>query len=231
MKNVIFVLVLSSFYSIAKTQSLAINTDATTADSSALLDVKSTLKGILIPRMEATDKVSIPNPATGLLVYQVNDLDGIHYNKGTPATPMWVKVGEEKTTVAFSATTSVIQNFTASIGAKVLFLTEEYDVAGNFTPGATSQFTAPSAGIYHFDVKTVLATATNQRCDLSILVNGVSRKLNFDYQTGAFLNLQLSADIYLLPADVVEVRLVLSAGGQQLPGLPSHIWFNGHKIN
>jgi len=38
----------------ASAQSLSINTDGSTADASALLDVKSTAKGILVPRMSKT---------------------------------------------------------------------------------------------------------------------------------------------------------------------------------
>ena len=214
-----------------KTQSVAINTNGSTADGSALLDISSTTKGVLIPRMSATDKVNIANPATGLLIYQDNGLDGFYYNQGTPGSPIWLKVGTEKTTVGFSATTSALQTFTAGVTAKVLYATEEYDVANNFVPGATSQFTAPSNGIYHFDVKTSVLTGTDQRCDISLFVNSIQKKTNFGYNVGAFLNLQISSDLKLVAGDIVEVQMSVQAGGQQLPGVSAYIWFNGHKVN
>ncbi len=65
-------------------QSLAINTDGSTAQASALLDVKSTDKGILIPRMSKLQKNAIATPATGLLIFQnAPDSIGFYYYNGT----------------------------------------------------------------------------------------------------------------------------------------------------
>ncbi len=68
----------------AISQSLSVNTDGSTADPSALLDVKSTAKGVLIPRMSKAEKNAIATPATGLLVFQnAPDSIGFHYYDGT----------------------------------------------------------------------------------------------------------------------------------------------------
>ena len=48
---------------------VGINTDGSVPDASAMLDVKSTTSGLLIPRMTAADRDNIASPATGLLVY------------------------------------------------------------------------------------------------------------------------------------------------------------------
>jgi Chaperone of endosialidase len=48
---------------------VGINKDGSTPDSSAMLDIKSTSQGILIPRMTSTQRATIKNPAKGLLVY------------------------------------------------------------------------------------------------------------------------------------------------------------------
>lgn len=65
-------------------QSLSINTDGSTADASALLDVKSTAKGILVPRMNKTERNAIASPATGLMVFQnAPDSVGFYYYNGT----------------------------------------------------------------------------------------------------------------------------------------------------
>ena len=63
-------------------QSLAINTDGSSANNSALLDVKSTTKGMLIPRMDSAQRAAIPAPAEGLLVYQTNKDSGFYYYDG-----------------------------------------------------------------------------------------------------------------------------------------------------
>ena len=51
---------------------VAINTDESAPESSAMLDVKSNSKGILIPRMTTTQRNNIENPALGLMVYDTN---------------------------------------------------------------------------------------------------------------------------------------------------------------
>lgn len=53
-------------------QSVGINSDGSAPASSAMLDVSSTAKGFLAPRMTAEQKAAITSPATGLLVYQTN---------------------------------------------------------------------------------------------------------------------------------------------------------------
>lgn len=70
-------------------QSLAINTDGSAANTSALLDVKSTAKGMLIPRMSSIERNAITSPATGLLIFQNGpDSIGFHYYDGTKWTWM-----------------------------------------------------------------------------------------------------------------------------------------------
>ena len=59
-------------------QSLSINTDGSTANASAMLDVKSTTKGLLIPRMTRTERNAIASPATGLMIFQ-NSPDSIGF--------------------------------------------------------------------------------------------------------------------------------------------------------
>ncbi|MEM9886771.1 MAG: hypothetical protein AAF849_12835, partial [Bacteroidota bacterium] len=48
---------------------IAINENGNAPDSSAMLDISSTNKGLLIPRMDSTARSMITNPVEGLLVY------------------------------------------------------------------------------------------------------------------------------------------------------------------
>ncbi len=69
---------------IAMAQSFAINTDGSTASASAILDVKSNIKGVLVPRMSKAERMSIASPATGLLVFQnAPDSAGFYYYDGS----------------------------------------------------------------------------------------------------------------------------------------------------
>ena len=62
----------------------------TTPAASAQLDVSSTTKGLLIPRMTAAQRDAIANPATGLMIYQTDNAPGLYYNTGTGGAPAWV---------------------------------------------------------------------------------------------------------------------------------------------
>ncbi|UAY53451.1 hypothetical protein [Ferruginibacter albus] len=77
------ILIASLFNVKAFSQSVSINTNGVAADSTAMLDVSSTKKGLLIPRMMAQQKTAIVNPATGLLVYQTDGDTGFYYYNGT----------------------------------------------------------------------------------------------------------------------------------------------------
>jgi hypothetical protein len=54
---------------------VAINADGSQPDGSAILDVKSTAKGMLIPRVTTIQRNAISTPATGLIVFDT-DKDG-----------------------------------------------------------------------------------------------------------------------------------------------------------
>jgi len=56
-------------FSSAMFAQVGINTDNSSPDNSAMLDVKSTNKGLLIPRMTHAQLNTISNPADGLVVY------------------------------------------------------------------------------------------------------------------------------------------------------------------
>ncbi len=60
-------------------QSVSINTTGNVADTSAMLDITSAAKGILIPRMTQAQKLAIFSPADGLLVYQIDVTKGFYF--------------------------------------------------------------------------------------------------------------------------------------------------------
>ena len=64
-------------------QGVGINTTGADADASAMLDVSSTTKGFLPPRMTEAEKNAISSPATGLLVYQTDGTSGLYYHNGS----------------------------------------------------------------------------------------------------------------------------------------------------
>ncbi|MCE7071756.1 hypothetical protein LZG74_15665 [Dyadobacter sp. CY327] len=96
--NLLTLITLSIFISqIALAQNVGINT--ITPDPSAALEIVGTDKGLLIPRVSLqslSDNATVPNPATALLVYNINaglGKTGFYYNAGTAANPAWSLVG------------------------------------------------------------------------------------------------------------------------------------------
>lgn len=83
MKKITGTLILVFVFAYTFAQSVAINTTGTTANNSAMLDIASTSKGMLIPRMTAAQKTAIAIPATGLLIYQTDGSAGFYYYSGT----------------------------------------------------------------------------------------------------------------------------------------------------
>jgi len=58
--------------STALTAQVAVNTDGSSADGSAMLDVKSSVKGFLPPRMTTSERDAIASPANGLMIYNTS---------------------------------------------------------------------------------------------------------------------------------------------------------------
>ena len=155
-----FILSASAIISIAQT-----GIGTTTPNASARLDVSATNKGFLPPRVtltSLTDVSTIPNPAEGLLVYNLGSVGlqaGYYYWNGAN----WATI---------ATATSAGNGVTASDLVKI------YDGVGNAatinSTGAT--FSVTTSGKYSFDFST---SATCGNCTLEI---------NFQVRDGANSN-------------------------------------------
>ncbi len=89
----------------------------TTPNASSLLDITSTTKGILLPRMTMAQRDAIASPVKGLLIYQTTGTNGLYYYSGsawTSVTPrnFWSLSG--------NAGTNPATNFIGTTDAKSL---------------------------------------------------------------------------------------------------------------
>jgi hypothetical protein len=75
-------------------QSVGIGTTA--PDPNAQLDVSSSNKGILIPRMTLAQRNAIPGIVQGLLIYQTDNNPGFYVNKSSSFAFNWVPITEGK---------------------------------------------------------------------------------------------------------------------------------------
>ncbi len=91
-KIILFVIAIPLLQNSEAQQNIAINSTGALPHSSAQLDVSSTTKGILIPRMTGTQRTAITSPATGLMVFD------------TDTNSFWFYNGTSWTTLAASST-------------------------------------------------------------------------------------------------------------------------------
>jgi hypothetical protein len=67
---------------------VGISNIAITPDPSSILEIRSTEKGFLIPRLTEIQRNAILSPATGLLIYQTTGESGFYYFNGLNWTPL-----------------------------------------------------------------------------------------------------------------------------------------------
>ncbi len=72
-KLILLFLAITMIASYSLTAQVGVNNDGSNPDNSAMLDVKSTDKGMLMPRMNSSQIQSIVNPADGLQVYNTDN--------------------------------------------------------------------------------------------------------------------------------------------------------------
>ena len=97
-KITLFTIILGFVNTLMQAQNIGINPTGATPNASAMLDVSSTDKGMLIPRVSLTstsDVNTVSNPATSLLVYNTNagmsnGSVGFYYWNGTA----WIKLND-----------------------------------------------------------------------------------------------------------------------------------------
>ena len=93
-------ILLAIFTSIAATaQSVGINADGSVANTTAMLDVSSTTKGFLPPRMTTTQRDGISLPATGLVIFNTTT-NGLEVKSSTG----WTSLTTPSTTAVFLPT-------------------------------------------------------------------------------------------------------------------------------
>src|SRR5689334_7136911 len=115
MKKMLPLLLLTISVSKGFAQNIGINATGATPHTSAMLDVSSTTKGMLIPRMTGAQRAAIAGPATGLLVYDTDNNSFWFYNGAT-----WAQLagGSSGWTLSGNTGTDTAVNFIGTLDAK-----------------------------------------------------------------------------------------------------------------
>lgn len=102
-----FLLLLSAFlYS-------QVGIGTTTPDASSVLDLSSSSKGLLMPRLTIVERDAILHPASGLMIYNLTLNDG-QINEGTPSVPSWIGIKGKDGSMNSSVTEGVYTTTTST---------------------------------------------------------------------------------------------------------------------
>ena len=89
MKRIILLTVAAWVFMVHISQAqVSINTDASQPDASSMLDIKSSTRGLLVPRLTTVQRTAIATPADGLLVYDTDAKGFWYYSGGTG----WIQI-------------------------------------------------------------------------------------------------------------------------------------------
>jgi len=86
-------------------QNVSINSTGSLPDTSAMLDISSTTKGFLMPRMTTTERDAIILPATGLTIFNTT-IVAYQVNTGIPVAPIWSTLNSGAGSVSSVSVTS-----------------------------------------------------------------------------------------------------------------------------
>ena len=101
----------------------------TAPNTSAQLDITSTAKGLLIPRMNTSSVTSISNPAKGLLVYD-SVKNQLMVNMGTASSPNWQTIVSKSGWNLTGNTGNTSNNFLGTADAQPLLFRINNQFAG-----------------------------------------------------------------------------------------------------
>lgn len=141
-----------------------------TPNASAKLEIASTDKGFLLPRMTAEQRGLIPSPATGLLVYQTDVPTGFYVNSGTALTPSWTRVNMDWTRT----------------GNDISYTSGNVSTSGNLTGGnvSTSTISGFAANVATISEGRNLTAADNGKIIQSTSASGITVTIPTGLPTG-----------------------------------------------
>lgn len=149
-------------------QGIGISNTAITPDASAVLEMRSTSQGILIPRMTTSQRDLIPTPSAGLMIYNTTSQAFNYYQGGWKAVASNLKAGN-----GISVTSSP-DSITISNSIPIAETNSAGTTIATNTSFATAlSIPAPSSGNYMvwFSTQNLTNTKANSSITISLFYN------------------------------------------------------------
>ena len=164
-KGIILIFVVSVFALKVQAQT---GIGTTAPNASAKLEIASTDKGLLIPRMTSAQRGLISLPANGLLVYQTDGVIGFYVNSGTSASPSWLRINTDWT----------------KSGNDISYTAGNISTTGALTGGTTSSLSGFAANITSISANYPITSADNGKVIQSTSASAITITIPTGLPTG-----------------------------------------------
>jgi hypothetical protein len=183
MKKITFIFIIS--FGLCSFAQVGINT--TTPNASSILDVTSTTKGFLQPRMSTAQRIAIATPVAGLQVYDTTTKTNWYHN-GT----VWVQIDQVSTENGLSNTLNTVR-----LGGT---LDRNTTITGLSTTSKLA-FTGTGVDMFNVDGATFSVDAQNNRIGIGTSAPGTRLDVNGTVRAAS----------YIFPAPISDASPVITA--------------------
>lgn len=137
---------------------------------------------------------------------------------------------KREATVAFRAYAGSVVAIPIASPGKITLDTENYDLGADFDATTNYRFTAPYAGVYHFD-GAVGFSSGNERTFVSLYKNGseIARGTDIETSAGIGRSTTVSTDLQLAANDYIELYAFADDGFDSIAG-SVFTYMSGHLV-
>lgn len=198
-----------------------------TPNSSAMLEINSNTKGLLLPRMTSAQISSISLPSKGLLVYQTDGVEGFYYNSGIPPAPNWAPLSLPPTASGWSLIgNDIVNSNTGNVGIGTTTPLSKLAIGNN------SQFQVDLNGNLKKVNNVSYSFPSTQGLNGQSLINDGTGQLNWKTVDGIYTLTPSTFTTITVPANnyvKIDGSLTLSSDYSGLNA--SRLFINGGTIN
>lgn len=225
MKKLLYSVAIIATAFTGKAQSVAINSSGASANASSILDVSSTSKGALLPRMTVAQRNAISSPATGLMIYQTDAGAGMYVYTGSE----WKNMSQIVDLVVTKTSSQTLPTGGSSVTPDDLIfnniVTSPSLSNGTNTASfntSTGEYTVGVSGFYNITAVTLQTSTTIAGIPPTILVNGTSviygiPQQNGNNPSGTFGRGLVTINYFLTAGDVVKIKVANNSSSATLP--------------